>query len=604
MQIQLAYAVFLLPVLAAAIIGLVRPIGRNGALAAAISIIAATASLGSALWLMLSGAAVKSTVTWLPMSGRTLAELGVRVDATSAPMLVVVGIVALAVQIYSVGYLAGEPSANRGRYFTWQSLFLFAMQGFVLSPNLLQLFAFYEVIGLCSYLLIGYYHQRLSAGRAAVKAFWVTKLGDVGFLIGLVVAWVWFDTFDLTQLESAVRGGPVPEALWILPALLFCGIASKSAQVPLHVWLPDAMEGPTPVSALLHAATMVAAGVFLLVRTSFLFTAAPAVGTVVMYVGAGTALFAALLGTAQHDIKRVLAYSTCSQLGLMIAAIGAGSVTAGYYHLLTHAFFKALLFLAAGSAIHAVHTNDLREMGGLGRGMRTTALLFAIGMLALAGLPPLSGFWSKELVLAALEHHPVALALGLATTLLTAYYMGRAFLLAFAGAPRSEGARHPHEPGPSMIVPMLVLAAGAVLMGFAMVPFRESLGDRQEFHFGIVGILAVVLAALGLLAAWVMHGPKRGSVIDALPASFLALARSGAIDRVYVFGWRYVLQVIAALVGWFDRYVVDGVMNVLGRVAMLLGSALRRIQTGVVQDYVVALFIGLLALVAWGVWGK
>jgi NADH-quinone oxidoreductase subunit L len=279
-------------------------------------------------------------------------------------------------------------------------------------------------------------------------------------------------------------------------------------------------------------------------------------------------------------------------------------VMAGYYHLLTHAFFKALLFLAAGSAIHAVHTNDLREMGGLGRGMRTTMLLFALGTLALAGIPPLSGFWSKELVLAALEHHPVVLVLGLATTLLTAYYMGRAFLLAFAGSPRSEGARHPHEPGPSMIVPMLVLAVGALLLGLAMVPLRESLGEESEFHFGFVGILAVVLALAGLLAAWIMHGPKRGSVIDALPASFLAIARSGAIDRMYVFGWRYVLLVIAALVGWFDRYVVDGVMNVAGRVAMMVGNRLRRLQTGVVQDYVVALFVGLLAIVAWGVWGK
>src|SRR5258706_6141529 len=433
---SLALAIPVLPVLAAALTGLVRPIGRRGGLAATISIGAAVASLACALALLAhTDQPFVWKIHWLPVGGRALAEMGVAFNGISAPMLVVVGTVALMVQIYSVGYLSGEASGARGRYFTWQSLFLFAMQGFVLSPNLLQLFCFYELIGLCSYLLIGYYWEKPSAGRAATKAFWITKLGDIGFLVGLLVAWTQYQSFDLAVIGHVLERGPLQSYAWLLPALLFCGVASKSAQFPLHVWLPDAMEGPTPVSALLHAATMVAAGVYLLVSTSFLFAASPEVSEIVMYVGIGTAVFAAVQGAVQHDIKRVLAYSTCSQLGLMVAAIGAGSVTAGYFHLVTHAFFKALLFLAAGSAIHAVHTNDLRAMGGLGLSMRWTALFFAFGMLALARIPPLSGFFSNELVLGALEEHPMALVLGLATTLMTPYYMGRAFLLAFSGPP-------------------------------------------------------------------------------------------------------------------------------------------------------------------------
>jgi NADH-quinone oxidoreductase subunit L len=304
----------------------------------------------------------------------------------------------------------------------------------------------------------------------------------------------------------------------------------------------------------------------------------------------------------QHDIKRVLAYSTCSQLGLMVAAIGAGSVMAGYFHLVTHAFFKALLFLAAGSAIHAVHTNDLRQMGGLGRGMRWTGLFFGVGMLALAGIPPLSGFFSKELILAALEEHPVALVLGLATTLMTPYYMGRAFLLAFAGKPRSAGAEHPHESGWLMRGPMLVLFALALVSGSFLWSFGRTIEQPAELHLSLVGLLGVGLALLGLALAWVLHGPRTATV-DALPPALLEAARSSAVDQLYVFGWKRVLYVLAAVVSFFDRYIVDGLMNLVGWAGDKAGGALRRVQTGVAPDYVLAVFLGLLALVAWGVWG-
>ncbi len=599
----LALSIPLLPALAAALIGLVRPIGRNGAYAAGVSITAAVASLAAALTLCFRGGEpFKLVVPWLPVGGRTLAEVGLRVDGISTPMLVVVGTVALMVQIYSLGYLAGEGSAQRGRYFTWQSLFLLSMQGFVLSTNLLQLFAFYELVGLCSYLLIGYYWEKPSAGRAAVKAFWITKLGDVGFLIGLLVAWTQYRSFDLATIEHALASGPAQANTWLLPALLFCGVASKSAQFPLHVWLPDAMEGPTPVSALLHAATMVAAGVYLLVSTSFLFAASPEVSAVVLYVGAGTAVFAAIQGAVQHDIKRVLAYSTCSQLGLMVAALGAGSVLGGYFHLVTHAFFKALLFLAAGSAIHAVHTNDLRQMGGLARKMRWTALLFGIGVLALAGIPPLSGFFSKELILSSLEEHPVALVLALTTTLLTPYYMGRAFLLAFTGTPRSAAAEHPHESGPLMLGPMFLLATLALGAGALLWSFGERIGIEAHFHVDALGATGIALAFAGLGLAWVLHGPRKAT-IDALPTALLEAARSSGVDQLYVFGWKYVLYGLASIVSFVDRYVIDGVMNLFGWAGELAGNALRRTQTGLAQDYVLALFVGLLALVAWGVWG-
>jgi NADH-quinone oxidoreductase subunit L len=275
---------------------------------------------------------------------------------------------------------------------------------------------------------------------------------------------------------------------------------------------------------------------------------------------------------------------------------------AGYFHLTTHAFFKALLFLAAGSAIHAVHTNDLREMGGLARSMRVTAGLFALGALALAGIPPLSGFFSKELVLAALEHHPLALVAGLLTTVLTPYYMFRAFLLAFLGEPRGAGARHAHESGAVMVVPMLVLALLASTGGALLLGFGARTGLDGSFHFGALGALAVGLALTGLVAAWVLHGPRRAA-IDALPAPLLAAARSGAVDKLYVAVWRHVVLALAGAVSFFDRYVVDGVMNVVGAAAASAGSALRRVQTGLATDYVFAVFAALLVLAAWGLWG-
>jgi NADH-quinone oxidoreductase subunit L len=366
-------------------------------------------------------------------------------------MLILVSLVAFLVQLYSVEYLHDEPPAAFGRYYTYHSLFAFSMMGVVLAPNLLQLFICWELVGLCSFLLIGFWYQKPEAARAAVKAFWTTKAGDVGLLIGIVLLWRVAGTFDIGELRAMVTSGAIPvEGLSLITFCIYLGAVGKSAQFPLHTWLPDAMEGPTPVSALIHAATMVTAGVYLLHRTVFLFP--PDVLMVVAWIGAFTALLAAVLACVQDDIKRVLAYSTVSQLGYMMAAIGAGFSSAGFFHLLTHGLFKALLFLGAGAVIHAVHSNDLPRMGGLAKTMPQTAIVFVIGTLSLAGIPLFGGFLSKEEILGATlaGHQTGPFVLLMTVAFLTAFYMFRVVFLAFfreAGTGIRETSTHALNPG-------------------------------------------------------------------------------------------------------------------------------------------------------------
>ncbi len=387
-------------------------------------------------WTTYDGAVTRLVWDWLPSQGRPLATIGVLADETSTVMLVLVALVALLVQVYSLSYLSDEPPQGLGRYYTYQSLFAFSMMGLVLAPNFLQLFICWELVGLCSYLLIGYWYQKPEAARAAVKAFWTTKAGDVGLLIGIVMLWKLSGTFDFGELRVMVAGNELPLAgLSIITFCIYLGAMGKSAQFPLHVWLPDAMEGPTPVSALIHAATMVTAGVYLLHRTSWLFALTPDVLVIVAWIGAFTALLAAVLACVQDDIKRVLAYSTVSQLGYMMAAIGAGFSTAGFFHLLTHGLFKALLFLGAGAVIHAVGSNDLSRMGGLARRMPQTAIVFIVGTLSLAGIPLFAGFLSKEEILGSVWAGGLVgpFALLMLVAFLTAFYMFRVVFLAFFG---------------------------------------------------------------------------------------------------------------------------------------------------------------------------
>ncbi|HEX2458801.1 MAG TPA: NADH-quinone oxidoreductase subunit L, partial [Vicinamibacterales bacterium] len=495
-----ALTALLLHAIAFLVLAVVVPLRRSGRPAAIVSILCASASLAAAIqaWGTHEGERITRLVwEWLPSQGQTLATVGVLADADSTVMLMLVGLVSLLVQVYSLGYLSDEPRPALGRYYAYQSLFAFSMMGLVLAPNLLQLFMCWELVGLCSYLLIGYWYQRPAAARAAVKAFWTTKAGDVGLLIGIILLWRQSGTFDLTELRVlAESGGLTAAGLSVITFCIYLGAVGKSAQFPLHVWLPDAMEGPTPVSALIHAATMVTAGVYLLMRTSWLFALTPDVLLIVAWIGAFTALLAAVLACVQDDIKRVLAYSTVSQLGYMMTAIGAGFAGAGFFHLLTHGVFKALLFLGAGAVIHAVGSNNLSQMGHLARRMPQTMTVFVVGTLSLAGIPLFAGFLSKEEVLGAVWEGGLVgpFVLLMLVAFLTAFYMFRVVFLAFFGAPVVAGSAaalasgpriahahghveavpegghvneppHAHDPPATMAAPLWILAGLSMIIG-------------------------------------------------------------------------------------------------------------------------------------------
>jgi proton-translocating NADH-quinone oxidoreductase chain L len=457
----------------------------------------------------------------------------------------------------------------------------------VLAPDLLQLFAGWELVGTTSYLLIGFWYQKPSAARAATKAFWIVKLADAAFLAALALL--------LVGTGSLAYTGTLPPGLVeAVPALLLVGVLGKSAQMPLHVWLPDAMAGPTPVSALLHAATMVAAGVFLVVRADALFAQAAVVRQVMAYGGAITALSAAILALTQTDLKRVLAYSTCSQLGFMLAGLGAGELLGGYFHLGTHAAFKALLFLAAGSVIHAVGGNELSRMGGLAKKMPLTAAVFVIGGLALAGFPGLAGFFSKDLILEGVAGAgmPLVLVLLLGASLVTALYVGRVLVVVLFGKPGPDADHaHVHEAPPSMAVPLLALALPAALAGLAGGPFASLLGLSHSFHLGTAGVIATGLGLAGLTGGWLLFRRGRRQLRPVAARPF---------DRAFELAYARGLVVVGAIAAWLDRYVIDGLMNAVGALGVGAGKRLRAIQTGNVQDYLLAVCAGVAALVAWG----
>jgi NADH-quinone oxidoreductase subunit L len=592
--VQLALATLFAP-LGAALLSVVVPgVRHRGAPAAMLTIIGslvATGAAGLLLFQDVAGTAIRATVPWMVVEGRGLGEVGVRLDAVSIPMLAVVCLVALAVQVYSIAYMHGETARSYGRYFAYHALFLFSMNTLVLAPDLLQAFAGWELVGLVSYLLIGFHFDRPSAARAAVKAFWMTKLADMGFLFALLVLYARTGAFSW---DVALR----PEIAEATAALIFIAVMGKSAQFPLHVWLPDAMEGPTPVSALLHAATMVAAGVYLVVRADPLFTQAPWVQGGMLWIGTITAVFAALLGLVQTDIKRVLAYSTCSQLGFMVAALGAGSAFAGFFHLGTHAFFKALLFLGAGSVIHAVHSNEMSDMGGLARKMPLTAITFAAGALSLSGIPPFAGFASKDAILTAVEGRAgwIPWALLLATAFLTAFYMGRALVLTFLGKP-SAAAVHAHESPAVMTGPLLALGIPTVAGGLLGPWLARGLGGEMHLHLGLTPVAASVAAVAGLGIALVLYSRGREAP---LAANLAAMDRASLIDRTWAFGYRSVLLPLSGVLRWMDRYLVDGLMNGLAWGTLEAGQAARPVQTGRTRDYALAVVVGALVLIVLG----
>ena len=602
-----AAAALLLPAASFLVIGLLPPLRRSGRPAAFLSIACALAAFASALlgWVAVEEMSI-ARFAWLPGVRGPLATVGVIVDPQSATMLLLVTGVSLLVQVYSLGYLSDEPAPALGRYYAFQSLFAFSMMGVVLAPNLLQLFVCWELVGVCSFLLIGVWYRKPEAARAALKAFWITKAGDVGLLLGIVMLHGATGSFDLMQLRFLADNGRIPLAgLGLITFCIYLGAMGKSAQFPLHVWLPDAMEGPTPVSALIHAATMVTAGVYLLTRLDWLFALTPQVLTIVAWNGALTALLAAILACVQTDIKRVLAYSTVSQLGYMMAAIGAGFAGAGFLHLLTHGVFKALLFLGAGAIIHAVHTNDITAMGGLRRAMPQTLVVFLVGTLSLAGVPLFAGFVSKEEVLAAVwtGHLIVPFVMLLVAAFLTAFYMFRVvFLVFFADrhpASDARSPRHAHDARAVMTVPLWILALLAMAIGiiFTMRP------PEAEVHAPAwAAPLAIAMALGGILLAWLTY-QRRAISADTLAAIFAPIRRAALakfwLDDLYAAIYRSVLLAFSRGVGWIDRYLVDGVLNVVSAWTLDGGDGLRRIQTGKVQDYVFALGFGLLALIVW-----
>ena len=611
---SVALLAWLLPAGAFVLLSVAFPLRRSGRPAAYVSILFSAAALGGALlaWRLSSHDAFTRLLwEWLPAESGPLATVGVLADSDSTLMLILVTGVSFLVQVYSLGYLADEPPASLGRYYTYQSLFAFSMMGLVLAPNFVQLFIGWELVGLCSYLLIGYWYQRPEAARAAVKAFWVTKAGDVGLLIGIVLLGRQAGTFDFVEILRLVDAQALPLAgLGVITFCIYLGAVGKSAQFPLHVWLPDAMEGPTPVSALIHAATMVTAGVYLLTRTVWLFQLTPGILALVGWVGAFTALLAATLACVQSDIKRVLAYSTVSQLGYMMAAIGAGFAGAGFLHLLTHGVFKALLFLAAGAVIHAVGTNDIFAMGGLARRMPQTLIVFLVGTLSLAGIPLFGGFFSKEEVLGAVWTGGLTLPflmLALAA-FLTAFYMFRVVFIAFFGAPAHAVAGHGHAGGhvhdapKVMTIPLWILAGLAMALGIGFAITHP----RAEFEApGWITALAITVAVGGIALAWLTY--QRRAVDAQKLSDAFGLIRDAAsrrfwLDDLFEGVYRRIILGFSWIIGWIDRYLVDGTVNLLSAWTLRFGDRLRHIQSGVPQDYVYAVALGVLLLFVWSQW--
>ena len=550
---------------------------------------------------------------WLPISRTLHIDLGILLDPISVMMLVVISTVSLMVHVYSLGYMKGERGFQR--YYAFLSLFTMSMMGLVVATNIFQMYLFWELVGVSSYLLIGFYYTKKEAVAASKKAFIVTRFADLGFLVGILFYGYYAGTFSFTpdvQLLAAA-GAMIPLAL----GLMFIGGAGKSAMFPLHIWLPDAMEGPTPVSALIHAATMVVAGVYLVARMFPLFVGyAPEVLHWTAYIGAFTALYAAVVACVQSDIKRVLAFSTISQIGFMIVALGVCTSAdphtgglgymASMFHLFTHAMFKALLFLGAGCIIHAVHSNEMSAMGGLRRYMPVTHATFLVACLAIAGIWPLSGFFSKdEILTACFAFSPVMGWVMTGIAGLTAFYMFRLYYNIFWGRENRElhAAHRPHEAPLTMTLPLVFLAAVTCVAGF--IPFGKlvsSDGMPYTIHIdrSVAGVSLCVAAAAIALATW-MYLRERQTVADALAARFRGLHKAAYhrfyIDEVYQFVTHRVIFVcISAPVAWFDRHVVDGLMNMLARATNGAAYVIRDMQSGSVQRYCIWFLGGALGL--------
>jgi NADH-quinone oxidoreductase subunit L len=557
-------------------------------------------------------------ITWLRFTETLQIDMGILLDPISVMMLVVITTISLMVFLYSLGYMQGEKGFVR--YYAFLSLFSFSMLGLVVATNLFQLYMFWELVGVSSYLLIGYYYDKPEAVAAAKKAFIVTRFADFGFLVGILLLSYYTGTFDFaaitdpnhvaftTMTGSSFLGLSV--LTWAL-MLIFMGGAGKSAMFPLHIWLPDAMEGPTPVSALIHAATMVVAGVFLVARMFPVFSFhAPEALEAVAFIGAFTLLFAAIIACTQTDIKRILAFSTMSQIGYMMLALGVSGYgdqglgfTASMFHLFTHAFFKALLFLGAGSIIHSIHSNDIREMGNLRKHQPVTHIMFLIACLAIAGIPPFAGFFSKDEILAAtLNSSPVYFAIATFTAGLTAFYMFRLYFLVFWN--RETVYEHkPHESSFIMLVPMMVLAVGSVVAGF--IPFGKFVSsDSQPLHVEMnqtVAILSVVVAATGILIAWALYkkeSPLSEKIASTLNGLYRVALKKFYIDELYLFITKKIIfNLVSKPIAWFDRHVIDALMDFTATATNKLSAEIKGLQSGQLQHYAYIFLSGVVLIV-------
>ncbi|MEI6861636.1 MAG: NADH-quinone oxidoreductase subunit L [Verrucomicrobiota bacterium] len=580
-MLQHAILVLLLPLASAAFIALL--LRRAGSAAAFVSTATAAAIATIALILAIHGDRFESAIEWLRLGDFRL-SLGIKFDDLAALMLCIVGVVGLCVHVFSLGYMAEDTA--KARYFGGLSIFMFSMIGIVLADNLFMIFIFWELVGFSSWVLINHFCEKQSASDAAKKAFIVNRVGDFGFLLGIVMCWWLNGTVNLTAL------GHDHVYSRLIPLLLFCGAVGKSAQLPLQVWLPDAMEGPTPVSALIHAATMVAAGIYMLCRIEPLMV--PDALTVIMWVGTATALYAALCAIVQRDIKKVLAYSTLSQLGYMVAAFGLGSSGAAMFHLTTHAFFKALLFLGSGAVIYGCHhEQDIFKMGGQRKKMPWTFWTFTIGVAAIIGMPGLAGFFSKDAILhLALEKNHAVFGLLALTAVLTSFYMVRMWKLVFLGDPRSEDASHAHEGGLTLTAPLVLLAALSVVGGYVGI-----YGGRFDGVFSHIPhaegstILFVSLAVMtvGAVSALLLYqsGPV-DSLATKAPAVFLGLHFvKESFDGAYNWYVAKIQQRFALLLAALDDLLIAGVVvRGSAAVAGLFGLGARALHTGSLHTYV------------------
>jgi NADH-quinone oxidoreductase subunit L len=561
--------------------------------------------------------------TWLQLTQNLQIDMGILLDPISVMMLVVVTLVSLMVHIYSLSYMKGEE--RFATYYAYLGLFTFSMLGLVLSSNIFQIYIFWELVGVSSFLLIGFYYHKPSAVAACKKAFIVTRFADVGFLIGILVLSYYGGSLDFnTLMQKFTTAGPeyknvvtasflgISALTWGV-VLVFIGGAGKSAMFPLHIWLPDAMEGPTPVSALIHAATMVVAGVYLVARLFPVFSMTAPSLQVVTFIGVFSALFAAIIACTQTDIKRVLAYSTMSQIGFMLFALGVSGkggeaglgYTASMFHLFTHALFKALLFLGAGAVIHYVHSNEMKDMGGLRKHLPITHISFLIACLAIAGVPPFAGFFSKEeILLAAYEHNKLVYATALVTSGLTAFYMFRLYFSIFWNKPfAAQHTTHHGEGGAAMLLPLIILAVGAFAAGF-FIPFGHYVSaDGKILHTGLhlsfsIAPVLLALAGIGLASYYFKNqSAKAQQVSSKLGGLYKTAYHKFYIDELYLFITKKILfNIIGKTAAWFDKNVVDGAVDATGETTLGTAEKIKAVQSGKVQQYAVYFLAGVIVL--------